>query len=64
MGNQLLGTFLGGSGRYAGATGSYEFYWRFLLETEDGTVQGQSMDLTGRVRATTSQGAHSEGSRQ
>ena len=27
-GNRLFGTFLGGSGRYAGATGSYEFSWR------------------------------------
>jgi hypothetical protein len=47
--NKILGTFVGGSGRYAGATGTYEFSWRFLLETEDGTVQGQSIGLAGRV---------------
>ena len=47
--NKIVGTFVGGSGRYAGATGSYEFSWRFLLETEDGTVQGQSIGLAGRV---------------
>jgi hypothetical protein len=50
-GERLVGTFLGGSGRYAGARGSYEFSWRFLLEAEDGTVQGQCMGLKGRVRA-------------
>ena len=49
-GNRIVGTFLGGTGRYAGATGSYEFSWRFVLESEDGVVQGQSVGLKGRVR--------------
>ena len=49
-GNRIVGTFVGGSGRYKGATGTYEFSWRFLLETEDGVVQGQSMGLSGKVR--------------
>ncbi len=49
-GNRIVGTFLGGTGRYAGVTGSYEFSWRFVLETEDGSVQGQSVGLKGRVR--------------
>jgi len=49
-GNKIVGTFIGGSGRYAGATGTYEFSWRFVLENEDGTVQGQSLGLKGRVR--------------
>jgi hypothetical protein len=49
-GNRIFGTFLGGSGRYQGATGTYEFSWRFLLEGEDGTVQGQSMDFNGKVK--------------
>ncbi len=49
-GNRIAGTFLGGTGRYAGATGGYEFSWRFVLENEDGMVQGQSMGLKGRVR--------------
>lgn len=48
--NKITGTFLGGTGRYSGATGAYEFTWRFVLETEDGTVQGQSIGLKGRVR--------------
>ena len=50
-GNHIVGTFVGGTGRYAGAEGSYEFSWRFVLEAEDGTVQGQSVGLKGRVRA-------------
>jgi hypothetical protein len=48
--NKIVGTFLGGTGRYSGATGTYEFSWRFVLETEDGSVQGQSIGLKGRVR--------------
>ena len=49
-GNRIVGTFIGGSGRYRGATGTYEFSWRFLLQAEDGTVQGQSMGLNGKVQ--------------
>jgi hypothetical protein len=49
-GNRIVGTFVGGSGRYQGATGTYEFSWRFLLENEDGIVQGQSLGLSGKVR--------------
>jgi hypothetical protein len=48
--NKITGTFLGGTGRYSGAIGSYEFSWRFVLENEDGSVQGQSLGLKGRVR--------------
>jgi hypothetical protein len=48
--NKIVGTFLGGTGRYSGATGTYEFSWRFIIENEDGTVQGQSMGLAGRIR--------------
>jgi len=52
--NRIVGTFLGGTGRYAGATGTYEFSWRFVLESEDGSVQGQSLGLKGRVRVDSS----------
>jgi hypothetical protein len=48
--NKISGTFVGGTGRYSGATGGYEFSWRFVLETEDGSVQGQSVGLKGHVR--------------
>jgi hypothetical protein len=48
--NRITGTLLGGTGRYAGATGSYEFSWQFVLEAEDGTIQGRASGLKGRVR--------------
>jgi len=48
--NKILGTFIGGTGRYAGATGTYEFAWRFMIENEEGNVQGQSTGLHGRIR--------------
>jgi hypothetical protein len=40
-----------------GATGDYEFSRRFLIEAEDGTVQGQSMGFKGKVRAMAPQAA-------
>ena len=49
--NRITGTILGGTGRYAGVTGSYEFSWRFVLEAEDGSIQGSATGLKGRVRA-------------
>jgi len=55
--NRITGTFVGGTGRYSGVTGDYEFSWRFLTENEDGTLQGQSMGLKGRARVDSQQGA-------
>ena len=49
-GNRIVGTFVAGTGRYAGISGDYEFAWRFVLESEDGVMQGQSEGLKGRVR--------------
>ena len=48
--NRIEGTFVGGTGRYAGATGAYEFTWQYVLETLDGSVQGRATGLKGRVR--------------
>ena len=48
--NRITGTILGGTGRYVGATGSYEFSWQFVTEAEDGSIQGRAVDLKGRVR--------------
>lgn len=47
--NRITGTIVGGSGRYAGATGAYEFAWRFVIEAEDGSIQGSSVGLKGHV---------------
>ena len=48
--NHLKGTLLGGTGRFARVTGSYEFSWQFVMESEDGTVNGRAVELKGRVR--------------
>ena len=49
-GNRIVGTILGGTGRYAGLTGEYSFQWRFVVESEDGAVSGRAVDLKGRAR--------------
>jgi len=49
-GNRIVGTFLGGTGRYAGVTGEYTFRWQYVVESEDGDVSGRAVDLKGRVR--------------
>ena len=48
--NHVTGTVLSGTGRYAGVTGSYEFSWQWVMEGEDGAVQGRAVDLKGRVQ--------------
>jgi hypothetical protein len=47
--NRIYGTFIGGTGRYAGATGTYDFEWQYVLESEDGLVQGRGVGLSGRI---------------
>ena len=48
--NHITGKMLGGTGRYAGVTGSYEFSWEWVLEAEDRAIQGRATGLKGRVR--------------
>lgn len=48
--NRIAGTIVGGTGRYAGATGDYAFSWQFVMEAEDGSIQGRAAGLKGRVR--------------
>lgn len=48
--NRISGTILGGTGRYDGTTGAYEFSWQFLIESEDGSLQGSAKGLKGRIR--------------
>ena len=62
--NKIMGTFVGGTGRYAAVTGDYEFSWLFMIENEDGTVQGQSVALKGRVRINDQQGGSTSGGNQ
>jgi hypothetical protein len=49
-GNHIVGTFLGGTGRYAGVTGDYTFRWQYVVESEDGEVSGRAVELKGRAR--------------
>ena len=49
-GNHIAGTFVGGTGRYAGVTGDYSFQWQYVVDTEDGAVSGRVVDLKGRAR--------------
>ena len=49
-GRLVRGTITGGTGRYAGVAGEYEFRWQNLLTTEDNIVHGRAVDLHGRVR--------------
>ncbi|MGE5248279.1 MAG: hypothetical protein ACM3L8_08020 [Verrucomicrobiota bacterium] len=49
-GSRFTGTFLGGTGRYAGVTGEYSFAWQYVIAEEGGTIQGRIVDLRGRYR--------------
>ena len=49
-GKRILGTFVGGTGRYAGLTGEYSFRWQHLIDSDDGTVSGRVVDFKGRAR--------------
>jgi hypothetical protein len=49
--NHMTGTILGGTGRYAGVTGSYEFSWQFVLEADGGSIQGNAAGFKGRFQA-------------
>jgi hypothetical protein len=49
--NHMTGTILGGTGRYAGVTGSYEFSWQFVIETDGGAIQGNAAEFKGRFQA-------------
>ena len=49
-GRRFLGTITGGTGPYAGITGSYAFTWHSVVAAEDGVVQGRTVGLKGRYR--------------
>ena len=47
--NRVKGSIIGGTGRYAGVTGSYEFAWQSVMAAEDGAIQGRVVDMKVRV---------------
>jgi hypothetical protein len=54
-GRRVDGTITGGSGRYAGIVGEFSFTWQYVVNAEDGIVQGRSSGLEGRFRRGTPQ---------
>lgn len=48
--NRIEGTIVGGTGRYAGVTGSFGFSWEYMIDSEDGSIQGRAVGLKGRFR--------------
>jgi hypothetical protein len=49
-GAQIAGTIVGGTGRYAGVTGEYELRWRWVVQTEGGTISGRTESFKGRAK--------------
>ena len=49
-GNRITGTITGGTGRFDGADGEYVFQWQYVIEAEEGTIQGRAIGLKGRIR--------------
>ena len=49
-GARVMGTLLGGTGRYAGVAGEYEFDWQYVIESGEGNIQGRITGLRGRFR--------------
>lgn len=50
--NRIAGTIIGGTGRYRGAGGAYEFAWEYVIELEDGSIQGRAVGLKGHYKLT------------
>lgn len=48
-GSRVLGTITGGTGRWAGLTGDYEFRWQYVIESDGETISGRAIGLKGRV---------------
>lgn len=46
---QIRAVITGGTGRYAGLTGEYEFTWRHLIAVENTQINGQAANLHGYV---------------
>jgi hypothetical protein len=49
-GKHIAGNFLGGTGRFADITGEYSFQWKYVIESDDGSVSGRAMDLKGSAK--------------
>ncbi len=50
-GRRFAASITGGTGRYAGITGEYSLEWQYVVEADQGTIQGRTVGLKGRYRA-------------
>jgi len=50
-GKKFVGTITGGTGRYAGVEGGFELTWQYVVQDEEGTIQGRTTRLEGRLRS-------------
>ena len=48
-GRGMRGTITGGTGRYAGLTGQYEFHWQHLITADGSLISGRAVDLRGQA---------------
>ena len=49
-GRPMFGTITGGTGRYTGFTGEYEFKWQHVIADGGSSISGRAIDMRGRVR--------------
>ncbi len=49
-GRRTVGTFTGGTGRYAGLEGDYVFTWQYVVAGEGDLIQARTLAFSGRFR--------------
>jgi hypothetical protein len=59
-GERFSGTITGGTGGYTGLTGEFSFTWQYVVRSDDGTIQGRAVGLTGKARRAPTAPARSE----
>lgn len=57
-GRHILGTIEGGTGGYSGLEGEYDFEWMFVVDAEEGRIQGRATGLKGRVHRVVAPAGH------
>jgi hypothetical protein len=48
-GRQMHGRITGGTGRYDGITGDYDFHWQYLVTQDGNLISGRAVDLRGQA---------------
>ena len=55
-GRKATGTITGGTGRYVGLEGTFEFAWQYVVDAEPGEIGGRIANIEGRTRTASSPG--------